>query len=792
MFVRMADWVTLKSPAEVSDAATDAGPNREAQRVELSVQHDEPLPMLEGQGSELIEALFLEDRVPISVFGSEKPELLTLRLLTAVWPSFRRKFSVSTFCKSPRTISKRSFDLVFAPVDARSRFADWSGRKIDGRRAAPPRHHWAAPIAERVFHDEQPSLLSLDALGEMKGDSSGSEQALRVSLLWDELIAKSDRSPHAALGLLDIANTRSERNFAAIRGLEPVFAKAASTAVETMTPDDAWHFLVALTDKLSNTKLALRTAKVIRSAARHLAERNAVEAIAAVPVLMSKPGREFLLSAVADGISRSISDLQSLRDLPTGAFLELLIASPSFAERALLRDSRLDEMASLAVIDGEASLDVDSRRRLLRCLVRDSQADAMGALLRGLPGSDVIAQVERLFSLHRLNEPSLNEVLVRRAKEAGMSGSLRDELVRFDRNDVIDGLLLKLIAATTEDVSWLLASAQLDDVRRRQMLVEVLASCSPRQLSALLQEPELVSDVLSRLSVDAEGSAIVLGNIGLHLPLEATQFVMLFDLVAPHLDEKIVAALAERSLRAVFADEMVHDRERTIISLLARTSERLDIAAAYREALFRKITPDLASRNLIAFDRSQSPVRRRFLHQPESLVRALMNRPSIDLTTEAVQAAANLLWDSGEFNRNEHVKACATILPVAMRQRSRQTSPLIAAAFPAVYHQLQEERIPDFLGFVFIFIDWDRCKSARRELIDAFEDSSWSPLDIALAAARSDDASRILKRLAGGKRGERALGDIRNGLSEIPLPWRLTVESALNELARSAGSDFDA
>ena len=48
-----------------------------------------------------------------------EPELVATRLLTALWPSLRRRFAVSTFARSPRKIGGRDFDLVFAPKDAR-------------------------------------------------------------------------------------------------------------------------------------------------------------------------------------------------------------------------------------------------------------------------------------------------------------------------------------------------------------------------------------------------------------------------------------------------------------------------------------------------------------------------------------------------------------------------------------------------------------------------------------------------------------------------------------------------
>ena len=73
--------------------------------------------------AELVEALFLEKRSAIVIFEAPNPEGIALRLLIALWPGMRRNFSLCTFALSPRTLSGRSFDLLFAPKSARTHFS---------------------------------------------------------------------------------------------------------------------------------------------------------------------------------------------------------------------------------------------------------------------------------------------------------------------------------------------------------------------------------------------------------------------------------------------------------------------------------------------------------------------------------------------------------------------------------------------------------------------------------------------------------------------------------------------
>lgn len=166
----------------------------------------------------------------------------------------------------------------------------------------------------------------------------------------------------------------------------------------------------------------------------------------------------------------------------------------------------------------------------------------------------------------------------------------------------------------------------------------------------------------------------------------------------------------------------------------------------------------------------------------EEMATDIVGRYRLDISFEAVVAAASLLWDSDSVNHRGFLGASANLLPFLLEARKGPASPLIAAAFPPVYRELQQGGVADFLSFAFIFLDWDRCKVARRQLVDAFVRSDWRPTDIALAAARAGDAERILAAVMQEAEGKRLIGEIERDLEFIPSPWRSQVGTAIREI----------
>lgn len=785
LLVPMSAWVNALDITGLMRVATAAGPKAPAEAVDVDASVSEPLPPVDKQrGMELLEAIFLEDREPIVVFDADQPELITARLLTAFWPGLRRNFSVSTFARSPRMIQKQSFDLVFAPKDSRSRFGDWKGRRIDGRKADNGRHRWSAAIAERVFASPTPSLRALDTLGEMSADTQGSEAALRIALLWDELLSKLGTSPNAALGLLDIANTRPTRSVEAIRALGPALARSARQATMTMPAGDAWRFLAAMTDKLRNRHLAKSIATSIRGSAVELAASHPTETVALLPDLMGTGQRELLLGAAGDGIAQVLDRNVSnhLSELDDQCLLELVMASPPLMEGVLTSYPEFSTSLGVALAGADDVRRTEAGRRMLRFLVDDSHVDLAGVLFANLDTLALAEEVRHLHAVNRLESSGLRDLIIRSAEVTGGLDDIREAAVALGDDDGAAALVDALVKPNAYDLRWLLLAGRLSAPRRHSMLVDLVHRASIDQLRTMLSDETLVGLTLDVLFRDVASTGDALLKIARYAQLLPETFIDLVIRIIPYLERRDSSDLAEKALEVLLPRDLGGSSSNLLGDLLTVLAGGFNAAKVFRLSVQRGVPGAIASRNLIAFNVSPPHIRKKFIGAVEAMAAALVDRSRIDITQQAADAAASLLWDSHQGSPLAYLKASAALLPSLMRFTMEPVSPLIAAAFPPVYRELQRESLPDFMGFVFIFLDWDKCKSARRTLVDAFLRSEWRAIDIALAAVRSGDGLRILNQMSRQSGGDTAIEAIERDLLSIPSPWQAQVKAALQEL----------
>ena len=104
---------------------------------------------------------------------------------------------------------------------------------------------------------------------------------------------------------------------------------------------------------------------------------------------------------------------------------------------------------------------------------------------------------------------------------------------------------------------------------------------------------------------------------------------------------------------------------------------------------------------------------------------------------------------------------------------------------PVVYKELAaKEEVPDLLRFV-PFLDWDKCKAARRELVEAFMTSpAWAPEDFALTAYQCSDLDRFFSRAFEAYGGDKYLDLVLAGSGRLPTPSR---DATVNAIERVRG-----
>jgi len=732
------------------------------------------------QASELLEALFLEEAKPVAIFDAPSPELIALRLLTALWPSLRSRFALSTFALSPRKIEGRSFDLVFAPKDARPKFADWPGRRIDARAGQGARHRWTSAIVDRVFNEPVPRLLAERELRLIGTDESSTTAALRIALLWDELLAKLDRSPSAALGLLDIANTKMQGDPEAVLALLPALADAAQRAVTSLPPSEAWDFIGAMARKTHGTRLA-PAVRSVAAAAGLLARTSPSGAVALLDQLDPQGALQSLVPQIAEALDELFggSAEQAIAKALPETLARLIGANEALTRKIVAKPSLIERLAR--ILPELAPTTFDSvREALLPLLIDDPQIAAARPLLASLDADGLMAEVRHLHEVNALEAATFVIPLVARARDLQAVSRLRDVLVATPAAGGRDRLLRATLAPTVEDVIWLLEEARLHETTVDAFLADLLLAADKDQFRGLLTHGSLAQTILGTLSTDASDVLLrALDEVELPLAVHVATTVRLL----PTSPDPQRVALARKALDRCLRDHFANHEVETVSMLLGVVGQALDGGWAAWRGLERGVAGPVVNRNLVAFNNTSAAARMRIVGAVDSVAQALAGRHAVELDEEAGDACARLFWDAQSTDADGLLRAAGRLLPLLLRSVRAPVSGMVAATFPAIYRELaKEEDVPDLFKFV-PFLDWDRCKAARRELVDAFLASTvWKPGDLALTACRASDVGNIFRRIAKAYEGETYTDRIAADLSRLPAPCREQTENAIAKI----------
>lgn len=750
-----------------------------------------PLPPAPGfGGSELLEALFLEEAKPVVVLDAVDPDLIATRLLTALWPSLRRRFAVSTFALSPRKVARRDFDLVFAPKDARAKFADWNGRKVDGRSAQGSRHPWTSSIVSRVFDQAYPRLLSDREVGLVGGDDPNIDNAavLRIAMLWDELVGKLDTTPTAALGLLDIANSGKVRDSRALEAIEPSLADAAHQAASTFPEGEAWSFLGALARKLQGRSMPMGRAAVAE-AVEQLAARAPEGAVALLSQDDPRGVVADLLPKIASGIGGTFTDRAERVLLEANpAVLGRLLAQqgPLIGRVAGIRTliNRLEQV--LPQLDS-ATLGVIGAG-LLPLLIEDWQIPAAEPLLGLLDGPQLVMELHHLGESNDFGAAQLSDLVLRMALSASTKAEVLSVLLSLPPTTRRDAMIARTLIPGVEDARWLVDNEALDREIATIMLLDLLREADDRQFVAMLIDRVVGPRAINALTTQAPDLQLRAVS-GEALPIAT--FVEFLPRVLDGLAGDAKMKLAKHALSRCLGCRLGDDEVAFLASTLNILGSHLDGVWAARVGLANSVDGATASRNMVAFRKATQSARLRIVMSIGEIAQVLRNRPSFDLDEKAVEACADFMFDAEKVAPSALLEAAGYLLPTLLRLRSRPVSLMIAAAFPPIHSEFAKANdVPDFFKFI-PFMDWDRCKSARRELVDAFMSSSWPPRDLALTACRTNEVARIMRRVAKQRDGEAYIKRIASDIGKLPEKCRNAVENAISQLRANPAAKYD-
>jgi hypothetical protein len=803
LLVRMAMWEAIEQPERLLPLLIPVEPGGKAGTVVLPLK-SQPLPIVQDPRTvELVEAMFLESRQPIVVFEAPEAEVMTVRILTALWPGLRRNFAACGFALAPRKINGHDFDLLFAPKSARTRFADWPGRRIDVTGLKEPRHHWSAATASQIFQSDQPSLAANDILGVLKRDALGDESALRLVLLWNELAVKAETMPTAVLGMLDILNSQRESAPEALQRLAPEIARAADMASVALPTPEAWRFLTTLVGKFPFRPPPRTILRRIRQSATGLANRDPqaafefLEAEAQAARMVSV----VLLVGLGDGLGsggvlRASPD--NLARLSPDMGLSLIALSSCFARSAVAAARREPSqwMSSLTRLleAPDRELQRKARRRLTPLLDDDALAALLPPVLRGVNAKELADIAVRIGHQTKFEASAFDEPLGSAARDAPSLEALRNAVAANFSSPGADRFLSSTLSLDAADIAWL-CGGTLESDRARHLLVPLLKNASDRSVQAVQRDSatreRMLELLLGDLTLCASQIARIL-SLG-ELPIEALLDIghRLLPLLMPEDGGRLSEHLLERAL----AEAAPEDKR--VAKLVAQAGWQIDPRQIARMAASTTASTLRVGSNIVALERAPANVRNGIVAHIDNLSDRLVHRGRENLGEAAYVAWAAMIASAGASDRDAQLRAAIPTLAFALRLTNLPVSSLIVVTFPVVYAQLLKSKgeedfklIPALFALpMSFFLDWDRAKAARRNLVEAFLNSTWPPVDLLLAAMDARIDQKILRRVSRNHDGSRYIVAIENSASRLSEPLHLRVQERLRTFRLSKRTD---
>ena len=746
-------------------------------------------PML----AELIEALFLRDRRAIVVFDAPMPSTIALRLLIAFWPVMRGSFSLCTSALSPRTLAGKSFDLVFAPETARSRFSDWDGRRIGPlNKNIGERYRWADQIQQSVFQSDNPTLLNakyVRALG--GGETRVDATFLRLLMLWGDLQERAARSPTAVLGLIDIASSRGA--LGVTKGLlEPEITNAMNVASGEMDPDEAWKFLGTLMEKLSGMELPQGVYGDLRSTVARLVQRDWESALRFLVEHVSF--RRAVETRLSKEIAAELATLDvvglrtSLNLVAADCLIQILLLDDNLLALALADKLGRDTTSLLdGVIEGWRHLGRSERAteemRLLSH-IRGEQHSALAAeIVKEIKAERLTEAVKLVWGQMALRGEELGKVFCDAAVKKDVKEDVRSVFAGVDSDEATNRCILRLLSPISADMKWVLESPELVD-RRTWLLSMFVGETSQNDLAVAFNSPDAAGGALDLFMRDIdEFNAVAARIVALPAVSRRDQVEQGLKLY-PYLDPPRRVMVGQCIASGVLAESQRRNNEE-IEHALDLVLPDIDMSVVIDDVFGIDSDGETVSGSLTRIEELAGGFLSSVEQNVGRIAELIASRAEFDLTADGTRSLANLIEEAKSCGTETHIQMCCRILPFAMAAGDKPASPIIIAAFPTVHNRLERER--ELFGFMHLFMlgGWDRARTARKDLVRAFMKAEWPPVDMAVAGVHANALHRILKRVVKEPRGRHFLGKIEQGARGLKKNVHSTILREIKEVRKT-------
>jgi hypothetical protein len=232
--------------------------------------------------------------------------------------------------------------------------------------------------------------------------------------------------------------------------------------------------------------------------------------------------------------------------------------------------------------------------------------------------------------------------------------------------------------------------------------------------------------------------------------------------------------------------------DQRVPSLLADARMLLSPRQLVHAATATNARSQRVAENVTLLAHGPEKVRQAIVSVVDDLSERLIQRKRENLGELAYQAWAAFISEAGQQSPGAQLRAALPTLSFALARHDLPVSALVVTTFPIVYAELLRStgdedfnRLPALIALpLSFFVDWDRAKSARHELVDAYLYSSWPPADLLVVSMQSGIQESTLKRLARTYRGSDYIAAIERDSHRLPPHQLSEVQNCLSRYAR--------
>lgn len=715
---------------------------------------------------EVAKAIYFQGGTPTVCFGWDQEDEVCLRVLQAGPVTFSKRFSFCTMSLAPRSIDGTPLSLQFSPVTSKSRFSRWPGNRVGNSPSTEMSESnlELSDLVEAVFLAKQPDIRSIDKSGLFWKSETQNDVPVRIVLLWSRMSREAKTSLPTLLGLLDLSSTLGTIANLALKQLKPVLRYWLSELPRNQSTLVYAEFLAALFSKIRNTDIQIWEDVPFRQAVLSLA---ASDPRRTVELLLPSLDRgnwisDLLMPSIGDGLARvEPSELDRLIEgsLSNDQVFELMAASRpaalAMAETEVLNGVSIASSFETAV-EGDQVLDASKwSGNMLSALWSSEQKHLLRSIMTILGGKVDLNPILQIFQNNNFVASEFDKILLsNEAVQRNLSKLLKSLLDDVSREDA-DRFVAASIAAQPEALGVLLPLLNSNVDRLRKIVRLFVSEQENETIAAVIEygsNEKLFIDLAAGLTTKAPDLSLELLTF-VASPSEAALQIALECWLG--VEEEHIVLAAEQSLRFALPLE-----SRSADAAVLRALEVAGLNVQPLTFVHSGFSAQLVERNLLSWakyvEKSGDPTGKGISQITSSLIDY-----GVEKIAPKVWENLGGIFEYAQSKRIDEYEHCAARLWRRAVQLNRlDLSSLAVLAFPIVHGALKRTVQPPPYYSLRYYSDWDKCKSARAELVRIYLFSAW-PLEgllkIAIKIQEIHSVIELVRLQYGGQEHVRKL-----------------------------------